>query len=120
MNNDIEMTEADFEACIDDALARIPERLAEAIDNVVIEIAEEPGPDQPPGLLGLYEGVPLTERDSSWGFVPPDVITIFSGPLSRICSSRSELVEQITITVIHEVAHHFGVSDARLHELGWG
>ncbi|MCI1749424.1 MAG: metallopeptidase family protein [Acidipropionibacterium sp.] len=116
----VEMSEAEFEACIDDALDRIPPRLSAAIDNVVIEIAEEPDEGQPPTLLGLYEGVPLTRRDSSWGFVPPDVITIFSGPLSRICSSREELVEQITITVIHEVAHHFGVSDARLHELGWG
>lgn len=116
----VEMDEAEFEACIDDALALIPERLAAAIDNVVIEIAEEPGPGQSAGLLGLYEGVPLTARDSSWGFVPPDVITIFSGPLTRVCRNRDELVEQIAVTVIHEVAHHFGIGDARLHELGWG
>lgn len=114
------MSEAEFEACIDDALAMIPDRLTGAIDNVVIEIADEPGPGQPPGLLGLYEGTPLTARDSNWAFVPPDVITIFSRPLMRMCGSRGELVEQIAVTVIHEVAHHFGIGDARLHELGWG
>ncbi|WP_201270148.1 metallopeptidase family protein [Acidipropionibacterium jensenii] len=116
----MEMSQEDLEACIDDALDLIPRALSEAIDNVAIQVADEPSEDQPPTLLGLYEGVPLTSRDSHWGFVPPDVITIFSGPLTRMCASRAQLVEQITITVIHEVAHHFGISDERLHALGWG
>lgn len=116
----VEMTDVEFEACMDDALDLIPPALTDAIDNVAIQVADEPGEDQPSTLLGLYEGVPLIRRDSHWGFVPPDVITIFSGPLKRICVSRQQLVEQIKVTVIHEVAHHFGVSDERLHELGWG
>ena len=72
-----------------------------------------------PTLLGLYDGVPLTERDESWSMVLPDRILIFRGPLERWCTSREELVEEIMVTVIHEVAHHFGIPDERLHELGW-
>jgi len=72
-----------------------------------------------PTLLGLYDGVPLTERDEGWSMVLPDRILIFRGPLERWCTSREELEEEITVTVIHEVAHHFGIPDERLHELGW-
>ena len=72
-----------------------------------------------PTLLGLYDGVPLTERDEGWTMVLPDRILIFRGPLERWCTDREELVEEITVTVIHEIAHHFGIPDERLHELGW-
>jgi len=72
-----------------------------------------------PTLLGLYDGVPLTERDDSWSMVLPDRILVFKGPLERWCSTREELVEEIEVTVIHEIAHHFGIDDDRLHELGW-
>jgi predicted Zn-dependent protease with MMP-like domain len=119
------MSLADFESAVDDAIDSIPEDLARAMNNVAIFIVEEyePGPgDEPdPDLLGLYEGVPLTERDSWWAAGSlPDRISIFRQPLMRMCSSREELIEQILITVIHEVAHHFGIDDDRLHELGWG
>ncbi|QHO90255.1 hypothetical protein CWT12_01365 [Actinomyces sp. 432] len=123
------LSETEFEAAVADALEMIPEELATQMDNVVVLVEDEPDPemltdadydeDGRPTLLGLYEGVPLTERDAGWSLVLPDRILIFQGPLQRWCSSRQELVEQVAVTVIHEVAHHFGISDTRLHELGW-
>ncbi len=119
------MPPEDFETAVDDALASIPEDLAAAMNNVAIFIEDEyeprPGEDPETELLGLYEGTPLTERDSWWDAGSlPDRIVIFRGPLMRMCSTRDELVDEIRITVIHEVAHHFGIDDDRLHELGWG
>ena len=125
----VSMSDADFEAAVADGLDMIPEELAARMDNVVVLIADEPEPEQLgpqdydadglPALLGLYDGVPLTERDDGWSMVLPDRIHIFKGPLERWCTTREELVEQVAVTVIHEVAHHFGIDDARLHELGW-
>ena len=125
----VSMSDAEFEAAVADGLDMIPEELATQMDNVVVLVADEPDPEQLspqdydanglPTLLGLYDGVPLTERDDSWSMVLPDRIHIFKGPLQRWCTTREELVEEIAITVIHEIAHHFGVNDARLHELGW-
>lgn len=119
------MSLADFESAVDDAIDRIPDRLARAMNNVAIFVVEEyepaPGEDPETELLGLYEGTPLTERDSWWDAGSlPDRISIFRQPLLRHCDSREELVEEILITVVHEVAHHFGIDDQRLHELGWG
>ncbi|GAA1110046.1 metallopeptidase family protein [Arthrobacter flavus] len=121
----IEMTLADFESAVDDAIDQIPEDLMRTMNNVAIFVREEyePGPGEDPDteLLGLYEGTPLTERDSWWDAGSlPDSISIFRQPLLRHCDSREELIDEILITVIHEVAHHFGIDDARLHELGWG
>ena len=121
----IEIPADDFETAVDDALDSIPADLAAAMNNVAVFIEDEyePGPGEDPDteLLGLYEGTPLTERDSWWDAGSlPDRIVIFRGPLLRMCSSREELIDEIRITVIHEVAHHFGIDDARLHELGWG
>ncbi|WP_136313060.1 metallopeptidase family protein [Actinomyces procaprae] len=123
------LTDAEFESAVADALDTIPAKLAAQMDNVVVLVQDEPDPemlsdadyddDGRPTLLGLYDGVPLTERDAGWSLVLPDRILIFQGPLQRWCDSRQELVEQVAVTVIHEVAHHFGISDARLHELGW-
>ena len=123
------MSEQEFEDVVGDALDQIPADLTEAMDNVVVLIQDEPDPEMltdedydeagRPTLLGLYDGVPLTERDEGWSMVLPDRILIFRGPLERWCTSRKELVEEITVTVIHEVAHHFGIPDERLHELGW-
>ncbi|WP_136192991.1 metallopeptidase family protein [Actinomyces procaprae] len=123
------LTDAEFESAVADALDTIPAKLAAQMDNVVVLVQDEPDPemlsdadyddDGHPTLLGLYDGVPLTERDAGWSLVLPDRILIFQGPLQRWCDSRQELVEQVAVTVIHEVAHHFGISDARLHELGW-
>ncbi len=114
------LTDDQFEAAVGDALDLIPDELAQLMSNVAILVDDEPPPDQP-GLLGLYEGVPLTERDGWWDAGSlPDRITIFKGPLTRLCQSRDELLDEIAVTVVHEVAHHFGIDDERLHELGWG
>jgi predicted Zn-dependent protease with MMP-like domain len=89
------------------------------LDNVAFFVEDEPPADDP-DLLGVYDGIPLTERDVGWGGHLPDRIVIFSGPLQRMCVDREELLEEIAITVVHEIAHHFGIDDDMLHELGWG
>ena len=119
------MSESDFEAAVTDALDRIPAELAKTMSNVAIFIEDDytphPGEDPDTVLLGLYEGVPLTERDSWWDAGSlPDRITIFRQPILEICASREDVIEEVTVTVVHEIAHHFGISDERLHELGWG
>lgn len=106
-----------FEELVSDALDRVPPRLAAAIDNVVI-LVEDHNPDEP-DILGLYQGVALTERDSWYAGSLPDTITIYRRPLLRMCADEDELRDEVTITVIHEIAHHFGIDDERLHELGW-
>ena len=107
-----------FEELVSDALDLIPPELAKAIDNVVVLVSDR-HPDDP-DLLGLYEGIALTERDSSYGGALPDAITIFREPLLEFCDTDDEVVEEVAITVIHELAHHFGIDDERLHQLGWG
>ena len=107
-----------FEELVSEALDLIPSELARAIDNVVILVAER-HPEEAE-LLGLYEGVALTERDSMYAGALPDTITIYSESLLAICDTEADVVEEVTITVIHELAHHFGIDDERLHELGWG
>lgn len=107
-----------FEELVADALDLIPQELAEAMDNVVV-LVDSRHPDEP-GLLGLYEGVALTQRDSSYGGVLPDRITIYRDAILEICSDEQQVVEEVMITVVHEVAHHFGIPEHRLHELGWG
>ena len=112
--------EHDFERLVGEALASIPAELSKFIDNVAIFIEAE-APSDDPELLGLYEGVPLTERDSSYfgTALLPDTITIFRSPILRLCESRERVVEEVRITVVHELAHHFGINDDRLHDLGW-
>jgi predicted Zn-dependent protease with MMP-like domain len=108
-----------FEELVADGLDRIPPELAERMDNVVVLVEDHP---DEPGLLGRYDGVPLTERGEWYGtgeLTLPDRITIFRVPLCRMCRDEAEIVEQVAVTVIHEVAHHFGIDDDRLHELGW-
>ncbi len=117
-----------FEELVEEALDQIPDALWEMIDNLAVMVEEWPTRDQleaadvPPGelLLGLYEGVPLTGRSHHYGLVPPDKITIFRGPILRVCPPGDEdaIREQVRRTVLHEVAHHFGIDDDRLHELG--
>lgn len=114
-----------FEQLVADALDSIPEELGRVMENVAVFVEEWPTQDQLAGrsgtLLGLYQGIDLTRRSPlSYGAVMPDRITIFRGPITRIARSEEELVNLVTETVIHEVAHHFGISDARLQELGWG
>ena len=118
------MSDDEFESAVSDALNRIPAKIARAMDNVAVFIDDDyiPGPGDDPDtvLLGLYEGVPLTERDSWWDAGSlPDRITIFRQPILDICATREDVVEEVAVTVIHEIAHHFGIDDERLHELGW-
>ena len=111
---------AEFELLVGEALDSVPAELMGMLDNVVFFVEDEP-PAGGPELLGVYDGIPLTERDFAWGGGNlPDRITLFAGPLTRACADEAELKDEIAITVVHEVAHHFGIDDERLHELGWG
>lgn len=115
----VEMSRAEFEDAVRDALDLIPAELAEKMDNVVV-LVEDDAPEDDPDLLGLYEGVALTERDEWWAAGSlPDRITVFRNPTLAMCESVEEVVEEVAVTVVHEVAHHFGIDDERLHELGW-
>jgi predicted Zn-dependent protease with MMP-like domain len=108
-----------FEELVADALDELPPELGQMMDNVAVFVDD----DHEEGLLGLYEGIPLTERDDygvGWGELPmPDRITVFRLPICRMARDEAEVVEQVRITVVHEVAHHFGIDDDRLDELGW-
>ncbi len=106
-----------FDALVSDALDLIPPELTAVMDNVVVLVADRHPDDD--DLLGLYEGVALTERNSSYAGSLPDTITIYRDALLDICDSDEEVVDEVAITVIHEIAHHFGIDDDRLHELGW-
>ena len=107
-----------FDELVAEALDLIPPELAAAMDNVVV-LVEARNPHDP-GLLGLYEGIALTMRDSNYGGVLPDRITIYRDALLDFCRNEQELVDEVAVTVVHEVAHHFGIPEHRLHELGWG
>ena len=105
-----------FEHLVSDALDSLPVALAQLIDNVAV-VVEDQGDD--PHLLGLYEGVPLTERDDYGGLVMPDRITVFRQSICAMCHNEADVRHEVLVTVVHEVAHHFGIDDGRLHELGW-
>jgi predicted Zn-dependent protease with MMP-like domain len=109
-------TPIDFEQSVQDALDSLPDDLRDQMSNVAVVVEEEPAPGQP--LLGLYQGVPLTRRSSYYGGVPPDKITIYRGPLERLYGVDTErLHREVKRVVLHEIAHHFGISDERLVEL---
>lgn len=111
---------AEFEDLIGEALDDVPAELLDLLDNVVFLVEDEPPPGDP-DLLGVYDGIPLTERDGGWGAgTLPDRITLFRGPLTRMCANLEELREEVAITVVHEIAHHFGIAEETLHDLGWG
>ena len=103
---------------IAEALEAVPSELAALVDNVVFVI-EADGPADDPDLLGLYEGVALTERGGTYAGALPDRITIYRNPTLRMCDTFEDVVEEVNITVVHEIAHHFGIDDDRLHELGY-
>lgn len=105
-----------FEQLVDDALDEVPQELLDQFDNVVV-LVEDEDPDEPE-LLGVYDGVPLTERED-YGGVLPDMIRIFRLPICRMVRDEQELVDEVYTTVVHEFAHHLGIDDHRLHELGW-
>lgn len=112
----IEVDPERFEELVGDALDQLPEELAVLMDNVVVLVDDEPVED---GLLGLYEGIPLTEREAYGGLELPDRITIYRLPICALADDEDDVVEEVAVTVVHEVAHHFGIDDDRLDELGW-
>ena len=112
----VDVPRARFEELVADALDSIPEELGRLMDNVWVAVEER---SRDADLLGLYEGVPLTERDAYGGMVLPDRITIYRRPTCEMADTEAEVVETVRDTVIHEVAHHFGIDDDRLDELGW-
>lgn len=115
-----------FEELVAEALETLPEFFREKLNNVVVlvedwadrETLRLAGARSPLGLLGFYHGIPLTERTSGYNLVAPDEIIIYQKPIERICQTKAEIVAQVRRTVMHEIAHHFGISDARLRELG--
>jgi predicted Zn-dependent protease with MMP-like domain len=115
----VHLSESEFDDLVSDALDRIPGPLAALMDNVVVLVEDEPPPEEA-GILGLYVGTPLTERDSNYTFRPPDQVFVYRGPLLRMCGDADELADEVAITVVHEIAHHFGIDDDQLHAWGWG
>jgi predicted Zn-dependent protease with MMP-like domain len=115
----LEMSPEEFDDVVGEALDGVPPELTRLMDNVALFVEDEPPADNP-HLLGLYHGIPLTERGWNYSGVLPDRIVVYRRPLLRMCRNRDELVDQVRITVVHEIAHHFGIDDKRLHELGYG
>lgn len=111
------LDEERFAALVDQALDELPDRFWARLDNVAVVVEDVNAED--PSLLGLYEGIPQTDRWEYSG-VLPDKITVYRLALCEMCGDETELVEQVKITVVHEVAHHLGIEEDALHELGWG
>jgi len=114
----MQLDRARFEALVERALDEVPEEIAGQVHNLVV-LVEDDAPADNPDLLGVYDGVSLTERTADHGGLP-DRITIFRRPLLAMCQTPEELVREVRITVVHEIAHHFGIDDDRLHDLGYG
>ena len=113
----VEVTPERFEELVGEALDSIPPELGKLMDNVAVFVEE----GRSPHLFGLYHGVPLTKRDAGYaGMVMPDRITIYRRAILGACRTEEEVVHQVRVTVVHEVAHHFGIDDDRLRQLGWG
>jgi predicted Zn-dependent protease with MMP-like domain len=110
------VTEDEFERLVGDALDALPDALLDLIDNVAVLIEDH---HETEDLLGLYEGIPQTEREDYGGMALPDRIILYRLPLCELVADRDELVEEVMVTVVHEIAHHFGIDDDRLHQLGW-
>jgi predicted Zn-dependent protease with MMP-like domain len=115
----VEMSRDRFEELVGEALDEVPPELLGVMNNVVILVEDNPPPEDP-HLLGLYEGHALTHRGWDYSGVLPDRITIYRNPILHICDTDDDVVEEVAVTVVHEIAHHFGIDDERLHELGWG
>ena len=112
------MSRARFEELVTAAMDAVPAELSALVDNCVVLVEDDPPADDP-GLLGVYDGTPLTERGGSYTMALPDRITIFRRPTLEMCGSEDEVVDEVRITVVHEIAHHFGIDDDRLHDLGY-
>ena len=113
------MDAAEFEEAVGDALDAVPPELMRLLDNVVFFVEDEPPAGGPGPARRLRRDTPHRAR-RRWAGALPDRITIFRGPLTRMCEDREDLLDEIAVTVVHEIAHHFGIDDARLHDLGWG
>lgn len=123
------LTDAEFEAAVQDAIDSIPEEFLDELENVAIVIADEPEEEDFEGdglytedgdLLGLYDGLSLAERDSGYGFGDyPDTITIFKGPHERLAGARDDIIEEVRRTVVHEIAHYFGMDEEQVDEMGY-
>jgi predicted Zn-dependent protease with MMP-like domain len=111
----VEMSRERFEELVGEAL---DEELLGHLDNVVVLVEDDP-PEDDPDLLGLYEGIDLTRRGWDYGGALPDRIFVFRNPILAMCTDEDEVVDEVAVTVVHEIAHHFGIDDARLHDLGW-
>lgn len=111
-----DLSRDEFELLVSEALDGLPPELGRMMSNVAVIVEDEP-PEA--GLLGLYHGVPLTERGEGYSGFLPDRITIYRNEICRFCTTRTEVLTEVRTTVVHEVAHHFGITDRRLHELGW-
>ena len=107
-----------FFELVEKAFADIPDELTRLLDNVALFV-EDDAPPHDPGLLGLYVGTPLTERDSGYAGSMPDRIMVYRRPILGVCDTEDDVVREVAITVAHEIAHHFGIDDDRLHELGY-
>ena len=114
----VQMSAEEFEGLVQEALDGVPAELMQLVENCVVLVEDEPPPEMA-GLLGLYDGVPLTERGEFYAGVLPDRILIFRLPILEVCEDHEDVVEEVHITVVHEIAHHFGIDDDRLHELGY-
>lgn len=112
------MTPERFDQLVEAALDGIPDEIAALVENVVV-LVEDQAPPGDPDLLGLYDGVALTDRGANHAAELPDRILVFRRNLLDMCDTEEELVEEVGITVVHEVAHHFGISDDDLHSLGY-
>ena len=125
----LRLSDEEFEAAVQDAIDSIPDEFLDDLENVAIVIADEPEDEDFEGdgyyteegdLLGLYDGLALTERDSGYGFGDyPDTITIFKGPHERLDGSRADILEEVRRTVVHEIAHYFGMDEEQVDEMGY-
>ncbi len=116
----LELDPAAFDALVDRALDTIPDEIAALVHNVVVLVEDEPPESEPADTLGLYEGIALTERTWMPGVDLPDRIFVFRNPLLDFCDSEQQLADEVRITVVHEVAHHFGMNHDTLEALGYG
>lgn len=115
----MELPEERFDELVDEALALLPTQVLDSLDNVIIVTEDEP--EDGSDVLGWYEGIALTDRDTSYGMGHlPDRVVLFRGPLTRMCADEEELLDEIAITLMHEIGHYHGIEEDRLHELGWG
>ncbi|MCL2652515.1 MAG: metallopeptidase family protein [Propionibacteriaceae bacterium] len=115
----VTLSDAAFDRAVNEAIDQVPEQFLALLDNVVILVEDDP-PEDDPDMLGVYDGVPLTERGDNYGFVAPDRIILYRNPLKDMCETTDELVDEIAVTVVHEIGHFFGIDDDELDEMGWG